>query len=87
MERLQEAVRDTDRCSRVSEEILWIMMPHTDAAGLAVVRKRLQEGAERLASEQIGQLQLRQIGFTAPADLLEQEDAALLLARLNGELG
>ena len=87
VERLQEAVRDTDRCSRVSEEILWIMMPHTDAAGLAVVRKRLQEGAERLASEQIGQLQLRQIGFTAPADLLEQEDAALLLARLNGELG
>ena len=41
---------------------------------------------ERLA-QQIGQLQLRQIGFTAPADLLEQEDAALLLARLNGELG
>lgn len=87
VERLQEAVRDTDRCSRVSEEILWVMMPHTDAAGLAVVHQRLAQGAERLASEQIGRLQLRQVGFTAPADLLEQEDAALLLARLNGELG
>ncbi len=87
VERLQEAVRDTDRCCRVSEEILWILMPHTDAAGLAVVRQRLAQGAERLASEQIGKLQLRLAGFTAPADLLEQEDAALLLARLNGELG
>lgn len=86
VERLQEAVRDTDRCSRVSEEILWIMMPHTNAAGLEVVRKRLEQGAEQLASEQIGHLQLRQAGFTAPSDLLEQEDAALLLARLNGEL-
>ncbi len=87
VERLQDTVRDTDRCCRVTEEILWIMMPHTDAAGLAVVRRRLSDGVQRLASEQIGQLQLRQVGFTAPADLLDQEDASLLLARLNGELG
>ncbi|MCQ4241301.1 diguanylate cyclase domain-containing protein [Stutzerimonas stutzeri] len=87
VEHLQEAVRDTDRCSRVSEEILWIMMPHTDASGVAVVRQRLAHNVERLASEHIGRLQLRQASFTAPDDLLEQEDAALLLARLGGELG
>lgn len=87
VERLQEAVRDTDRCCRVSEEILWIMMPHTEAEGVEVVRKRLAQGAEQLASAQIGSLQLRQASFTAPADLLEHEDAALLIARLNGELG
>ena len=87
VEHLQEAVRDTDRCSRVSEEILWIMMPHTDASGVAVVRQRLAHNVERLASEHIGLLQLRQASFTAPDDLLEQEDAALLLARLGGELG
>lgn len=87
VERLQEAVRDTDRCCRISEEILWVMMPHTEAEGLQVVRKRLAQGAEQLASGQIGRLQLRQAAFTAPADLLEHEDAALLLARLNGELG
>ncbi len=86
VERLQEAVRDTDRCSRVSEEVLWIMMPHTDAMGLDVVRKRLAQGAEQLVQGQIGRLQLRHAGFTAPGDLLEQEDAALLLARLNGAL-
>lgn len=87
VEHLQEAVRDTDRCSRVSEEILWIMMPHTDASGVAVVRQRLAHNVERLASEHIGRLQLRQASFTAPDDLLEQEDAALLLARLGGVLG
>jgi len=87
VEHLQEAVRDTDRCSRVSEEILWVMMPHTDASGVAVVRQRLAQNVERLASEHIGRLQLRQASFTAPDDLLEQEDAALLLARLGGELG
>lgn len=86
VERLQEAVRDTDRCSRISEEVLWIMMPHTDAVGLDVVRKRLAQGAEQLVQGQIGRLQLRHAGFTAPGDLLEQEDAALLLARLNGAL-
>ena len=62
-------------------------MPHTEAEGVEVVRKRLAQGAEQLASAQIGSLQLRQASFTAPADLLEHEDAALLIARLNGELG
>ena len=86
VERLREAVRDTDRCCRVSEETLWIMMPHTEAQGLEVVRQRLTRGIEHLAGERIGRLQLRLTGFTAPADLLEREDAALLLARLNGDL-
>ncbi|WP_223954526.1 hypothetical protein, partial [Aeromonas caviae] len=55
------------------------------SAQLPVQARQQQRGI--FLFEQIGQLQLRQIGFTAPADLLEQEDAALLLARLNGELG
>lgn len=86
VERLQEAVRDTDRCCRISEEILWVLMPHTGAEGLGVVRKRLAQGIEQLASREATRLQLRQAGFTAPADLLEHENAVLLLARLNGEL-
>lgn len=86
VERLRDAVRDTDRCCRISEETLWILMPHTEAQGLEVVRSRLSHGIEQLASERLGHLRLRITGFTAPADLLEREDAALLLARLNGEL-
>ena len=87
VERLQEAVRETDRCSRMSEEVLWVLMPQTDAAGVEVVRQRLAKGAERLTLEKATRIEVRLVAFTAPDDQLEQEDAALLLARLGGQLG
>jgi len=86
VERLQEAVRETDRCCRLSEEVLWLLMPHTDAAGLEVVKKRLAKGAERLANDADTHVEMRQVGFVAPEELVDQEDAALLLARLGGLL-
>ncbi|MFZ6045834.1 diguanylate cyclase domain-containing protein [Pseudomonas sp. CR3202] len=86
VERLQEAVRETDRCCRASEEVLWLMMPYTDAVGLEVVRKRLVKGAERLTAEQAAPIEVRLAVFTAPDDQQDQEDAALLLARLGGQL-
>lgn len=86
VERLQEAVRETDRCCRLSEEVLWLLMPHTDAAGLEVVKKRLAKGAERLANDADTHIEMRQVGFVAPEELVDQEDAALLLARLGGLL-
>lgn len=86
VERLQEAVRETDRCCRLSEEVLWILMPHTDAAGLEVVKARLQKGSERVASNTAANIEVQHIGCVAPADLLDQEDAALLLARLTAQL-
>lgn len=87
VERLQEAVRETDRCCRLSEEVLWLLMPHTDAAGLEVVRQRLAKGAERLTIEKATRIEVRLATFTAPDEQVEQEDAALLLARLTGQLG
>ena len=86
VERLQEAVRETDRCCRLSEEVLWLLMPHTDAAGLEVVKKRLAKGTERLANDADSHVEMRQVGFVAPEELVDQEDAALLLARLGGLL-
>ncbi len=87
VERLQESVRETDRCSRLSEEVLWILMPHADAAGLDVVRKRISAGVDKASAGELSQLEVRQIGFVAPDEVEEHEDAALLLARLTGELG
>ena len=86
VERLQEAVHETDRCCRLSEEVLWLLMPHTDAAGLEVVKKRLAKGTERLANDADSHVEMRQVGFVAPEELVDQEDAALLLARLGGLL-
>ncbi len=87
VERLQEAVRETDRCCRLSEEVLWLLMPHTDVTGMEVVRQRLVKGAERLTAGQATSIEVRLAVFTAPDDQQDQEDAALLLARLGGQLG
>lgn len=86
VERLQEAIRDTDRCSRSSEELLWLLLPHTHAQGLTLLQERLLNGSKLLQEGDATKLELRVVGFTAPGDLEAQETAELLLARLAGQL-
>ncbi|WPN49124.1 MULTISPECIES: diguanylate cyclase [unclassified Pseudomonas] len=86
VDRLQKTVRETDRCSRSSEEFLWLMLPHTGAEGLLSVKQRLAKVAELFSAPEVSQIFLRVVSFTAPQDLLEQEDGELLLARLASEL-
>lgn len=86
VDRLQGAVRDTDRCSRSSEEFLWLLLPHTGAEGLASLKQRLSQVAELFSGPEVSDVVLRIVGFTAPQDLLDQEDGELLLARLASEL-
>ncbi|MGE8068016.1 diguanylate cyclase domain-containing protein [Pseudomonas sp. NPDC089569] len=86
-ERLKETVRETDRCSRSTEEFFWIMLPHTEGSGLEIVKQRLSKVAELFSAPEISDISLRVTSITAPRDLLDQEDGELLLARLAGELG
>lgn len=85
-DRLKETVRETDRCSRSTEEFFWIMLPHTDAKGLDIVKQRLGKVAELFSAPEVSDITLRLISITAPDDLLDQEDGQLLLARLAGQL-
>lgn len=85
-DRLKETVRETDRCSRSTEEYLWIMLPHTDGKGLECVKQRLGRVAELFSAPEVSDISLRVVSITAPQDLLEQEDGELLLARLASEL-
>jgi GGDEF domain-containing protein len=85
-DRLKESVRETDRCSRSTEEFFWIMLPHTDGKGLEFVKQRLSRVAELFSAPEVSDISLRVVSFTAPDDLLEQEDGELLLARLASEL-
>ena len=82
VERLQEIIRDTDRCTRSSEDVLWMLLPRTPAVGLQRLQERLLEGAQRVQSDAQQQINLRMVGFTAPEDIQAEEDAPLLLARL-----
>ncbi|MNC65698.1 hypothetical protein D3C75_1160140 [compost metagenome] len=62
------------------------MLPHTGAEGLLSVKQRLAKVAELFSGPEVSQISLRIVSFTAPQDLLEQEDGELLLARLASEL-
>ncbi|MCE6981165.1 diguanylate cyclase [Pseudomonas frederiksbergensis] len=85
-DRLKESVRETDRCSRSTEEFFWIMLPHTDGKGSEFVIQRLSRVAELFSAPEVSDISLRVVSFTAPGDLLEKEDGELLLARLASEL-
>lgn len=86
IERIQEAIRDTDRCTRTSEEQLWLLLMHTDAHGLKLVTDRLNRISELFVGQDLEDIQLRTIGCMAPNGLIKDESAELLMARLGGEL-
>ncbi|WP_095162768.1 diguanylate cyclase domain-containing protein [Pseudomonas sp. Irchel 3F5] len=84
--RLQEVLRETDRCSRSTEEILWVMLPQTGAGGLNTVKQRLGQVAELFTAPEVSSISLRISSLTAPHDLHGDENAELLLARVASEL-
>ena len=87
VDRIQEAIRDTDRCTRTRENLLWFLLPHTDREGMEVLRKRLSQLTGLYKNQQADwQTEIRLAGYTLPEDLLNQEDASLLMARLTGEV-
>ncbi len=87
VDRIQEAIRDTDRCTRTRENLLWFLLPHTDREGMQVLRSRLSQLTGLYQDRQNDGLpDIRLAGFTLPEDLLSQEDASLLMARLTGEV-
>lgn len=86
VERLREQLRDTDRCTRVSEELLWVMLPHTGEIGRRRLVERLGTLETLFAGGHGGAFGVQVSAIHAPAGLLENEDATLLLARLASDL-
>ena len=80
------AIRDTDRCTRASEEQLWLLLMYTDSAGLRRVVERINEISELFVGEDLQDIRLTTSGCVAPGGLIDKEDAELLMARLAGEL-
>ncbi len=86
VERIQETIRDTDRCTRTREELLWLLLPHTNREGMNRLWQRLSELIKLSHEEGAVYPDIRLAGFSFPEDLLAQEDAQLLMARLAGEV-
>lgn len=86
VERIKEMIRDTDRCSRVREDQLWFLLPHTDYAGAKILGQRLADLLLLLERDDNG-VNAKVAVFTLPGDLLDEENAVLLMARLASEVG
>lgn len=86
IDRIREAVRETDRCTRTNEEQLWLLLPSTDRDGMHVLRGRLANLIQNFHEQDDVRFDIRIAGFTLPTDLLAQEDGTLLMARLGGEV-
>ncbi|WP_092387128.1 TackOD1 domain-containing metal-binding protein [Halopseudomonas salegens] len=86
IERIKDAIRDTDRCSRSSENLLWLLLPHTDRNGVDVLSRRLSDFTSLLAIRDSAP-DVQASALTLPHDLLAEEDAPLLIGRLAGEMG
>ncbi|MDF3832337.1 diguanylate cyclase [Cupriavidus basilensis] len=86
VKRMIAGLRTTDRCTRTNDECLWLLLPCTDKEGLESVRQRILKLRELFAESGANEIELRVVSASAPDDLLEREDAELLMARLAGDL-
>ncbi len=86
IERIKQTIRDTDRCSRSREDLLWCLLPHTDSKGVKVLQQRLS-GLATLLDTIDGSVDLKMAAITLPDNLLAEENAQLLMGRLTGEIG
>ena len=85
--RLRETVRRTDLTTRTDQRTLWLLLPKTESPGCALLLKRLEDIRDQTRQPDGTELQFNAVSFSAPAEQQAGETAALLLARLDGQLG
>ena len=78
-------LRTPDLSTRTAENMLWLLLPHTDAHGLSSFHKRIDNNMQILLEDSDKKLDCRFIGATS-SQISNKENAELLLARLQGEL-
>lgn len=86
VERIEQVIRTTDRCTRSREDLLWILLPHTDRQGAGALCQRLTSVAQLLDVKGVS-ARLKVTAVTLPGDLVAEESAQLMMGRLAGEIG
>lgn len=85
VERLVAILRDTDRCTRTADDIIWMLLPETDAAGAKRFIERLGALSQSFEGTDVD-LDLRITSYSAPDDVRPDENAELLLSRLVSQI-
>lgn len=84
-QRLRGMLRTPDLSTRTAENMLWLLLPHTDGQGLRNFQKRIESSMQVLQEEGDMQFDCRFIS-AASSQISNKENAELLLAHLHGEL-
>lgn len=84
-QRLKSLLRTPDLVTQTAENMLWVLLPHTDQQGLNGFTKRLETGIQALFEDGEQKLDCRFI-TAASTQIADNETADLLLARLQGQL-
>lgn len=84
-QRIRTMLRTPDLSTRTAENMLWLLLPQTDGPGIKVVHQRIENNVKLLLEDSDRKLDCRFISATS-SQLSSQENAELLLARLQGEL-
>ena len=86
-QRLRNIIRPADLSTRTSEDMLWLLMPHTNELGLDGFHKRIVSDIQLLQEEEENEYKLDcKFIRIVSTQISETEPAELLLARLYGEL-
>ncbi len=84
-QRLRSMLRTPDLSTRSSENLLWLLLPHTNEEGLQGFQARIEASLVSMQEESEQKLDVRFIGIVS-SQISERENAELLLARLRSEL-
>lgn len=84
-ERLRSMMRETDVCARPAEDLIWLMLPFTNAEGSRVVQRKIEPLNEQLELN-LDRLDVAVATFDG-RDVLENEDARMLLSRIAAGIG
>ena len=84
--RLRESIRLTDLTTRTSQRNLWILLPKTGAAGREILRSRIVDLKGQTRQDGDVALDFDVVGYSAPEDMLADEPARLMMARLMGRI-
>lgn len=79
--RIEEMVRDTDRCMQGDEITLWVLLPQTNREGVKMLSKRLQRDIDKITNEEHEKLDLSFAEYELCENPNDDHDAAVVLSR------
>jgi transcription initiation factor TFIIIB Brf1 subunit/transcription initiation factor TFIIB len=84
-EHLRRMLRTTDFCTRLSENIFWIILTKTDTKHTTIVKNRIEETYKKLLHDK-SEKELEIVQFNSSQKNIKEENAKALIAKLGSEL-